>query len=75
MIQPNKKYPKVLRVCLDFKGLNKVTMANQFTTPFVDEIINEVERHGCYPFTNGFSRYNQVSTSKQDHDNTTFITK
>jgi hypothetical protein len=59
-----KHDPKKLRICVDFRGLNKLTVTDLFPTPFVDEIINEFIGHECYSFTDGFSGYNQVSIEK-----------
>jgi hypothetical protein len=64
VVQPKKHDPKKLRICVDFRGLNKLTLTNPFPTPFTDEIINEVAVHECYSFTNGFSGYNQVHIAK-----------
>ena len=61
-VHPNKHDPKKLHVCVEFKGLNKVTLTGPFPTPFVDEITNEV----CYSLNNGFSGYNLVPIAKED---------
>ena len=58
VVQPKKHDPEKLRVCVDFRWLNKVTLIDPFPTPFADEIINEVVGHECYSFIDGFSRYN-----------------
>lgn len=73
VVQPKKHDPKKIRVYVDFRWLNKVTLTNPFPTPFVDEIINEVAGHECYSFTNGFSMYNQVPIAKEDKNKTTFV--
>jgi hypothetical protein len=73
VVQPKKHDPKKLRICVDFRGLNKQTMTDPFPTPFVDEIINEVIGHKCYSFTDGFSGYNQVPIAKEDQEKTTFV--
>ena len=57
VVQPKKHDPKNLRVCVDYRWLNKATKTNPFPTPFADEILNEVAGHECYSFTNGFSGY------------------
>ena len=62
-----------LRICVNFRELNKVTLRDPSPTPYVDEILNEVAGHECYSFTDGFSRYNQVPIAKEDQKNTTFI--
>jgi hypothetical protein len=70
VVQPKKHDPKKLRICVDFRGLNKLTLTDPFPTPFVDEIINEVTGHECYSFTYGFSGYNQVPIAKEDQPKT-----
>ena len=54
LVQPNKHDPKRLRVCVDFRWLNKVTLID----PFPDEIINEDASHECHSFTYGLFGYN-----------------
>jgi hypothetical protein len=73
VVQPKKHDPKKLRICVDFRGLNKLTLTDPFPTPFIDEIINEVMGHECYSFTDGFSGYNQVPIAKEDQPKTTFV--
>jgi hypothetical protein len=65
VMQPKKHDPKKLRICIDFLGLNKLTVTNPFPTPYVDEIINKVTGNECYSFTDGFSGYNQVPIEKK----------
>ena len=55
VVQPKKHDPKKLRVCVDYRWLNKATKIDPFPTPFADEILNEVAGHECYSFTDGFS--------------------
>jgi hypothetical protein len=73
VLQSKKHDPKKMRICFDFRGLNKLTIIDQFPTPFADEIINEVARHECYSFTDGFFRYNQVLIAKERQEKTTFV--
>jgi len=55
VVQPKKHDPKNLRICVDFRWLNRENWTDPFPTPFADEIINEVVGHECYSFTDGFS--------------------
>ena len=48
VIQPKKHDPKKLRVYVNVRWLNRVTLTDPFLTPFPDEIINEVDGHECY---------------------------
>ena len=66
VVQPNKHDPSKLRICVDFRDLNKVTLTDPFPTPYANEILNEVAEHECYSFTNEFSCYNQVLIAKED---------
>ena len=54
VVQPKKHDPKKLRVCVNYRRLNKATRTGPFPTPFADEILNEVAGHECYSFTDGF---------------------
>ena len=73
VVQPKKHDPKKLRICVDFRWLNRATLTDPFPTPFVDEILNEVVGHECYSFTDGFSSYNQVRIAEEDQCKTTFV--
>ena len=73
VVQPKKYDPKNMRVCVDFRWLNKVTLIDPFPTPFLDEIINEVVGHEYYSFTNGFLGYNQVPIAKEGQHKDTFV--
>ena len=64
VFQPKKHDPKKLRVCVDYRWLNKATKTDPFPTPFADEILNEVAGHERYSFTDGFLGYNQVPFTK-----------
>ena len=73
VVQPKKHEPSRLRICVNFRELNKVTLTNPFPTPFADEVLNEVACHECYPFTNGFSWYNEVPIATEDQNKMTFL--
>ena len=66
VVQPKKHDPAKLRICVDFRELNNVTLTDPFPTPYADEILNEVAEHESYSFTDGFLGYNQVPIAKED---------
>ena len=66
VVQPKKHDPTKLRICVNFREINKVTLTDPFPTPYADEILNEVAGHEFCSFTDGFSGYNQVPISKED---------
>ena len=65
VVHPKKHDPTKLRICVYFRDLNEVTLTDQFSTPYADEILNEVAGHECYSFIDGFSGYNQVLIAKE----------
>ena len=73
VVQPKNHDPKKLRVCVDYRCLNKATKIVPFPTPFADENLNEVAGHECYSFTDGFLGYNQVPIAKEDQHKTTYV--
>jgi hypothetical protein len=75
VVQPKKHDHKKLRICVDFRGLNKLNLMDLFPTPFTDEIINEVAGHEFYSFTDEFSRYNQAPIAKEDQPKIKFVSE
>ena len=70
VVQPKKHDSTKLRICVNFRELNKVTLTDPFPIPYADEILNEVAGHEWYSFTDGFSGYKQVPISKEDKKKT-----
>ena len=54
VVLQNKHDPTKIRICVNFRDLNKVTLTNPFPTPYANEILNEVAGHECYSFIDGF---------------------
>jgi len=63
-VQPKNHDPKKLTICINFRGLNKMTITDPFPTSFTYEIINEFVGNGFYSFTSDFWGYNQVPIAK-----------
>ena len=73
MVLVKKKNGK-LRVCIDYRRLNKATQKDHFPLPFVNQILDEVAGHELYTFLDGYSGYNQVSIHPNDYHKTAFTT-
>ena len=69
-----KKNGKI-RVCVDYRKLNAVTITDAFPLPFTDSVLDVVAGHEMYSFLDGFSGYNQVYMHPDDQEKTTFVTK
>jgi hypothetical protein len=48
-----------LRICVDFKKLNKATKKYPYPLPFSDEVLKIVVGYEAYSFLDGYSRYHQ----------------
>ena len=68
-----KKDGKV-RVCVDFRDLNKASPRDYFPLPHIDILVDNIARHALLSFTNGFSRYHQIKMALEDMEKTSFIT-
>ncbi len=62
-----------LRICVNFKKLNKATKKNPYPLPFSDELVNIVIGYETYSFLDGYSRYHQISIAREDRYKTSFI--
>jgi len=63
-----------LRVCVNYKTLNKVTKKDGYPLPFCEKILEEVARHKMYTFGDGYKGYHQVKIILEDQLKTTFTT-
>jgi hypothetical protein len=55
-----------LKICVDFKKLNKTTKKNPYPLPFFDEVLNIVTRYEAYLFLDGYSKYHQIFIAPKD---------
>eukprot|EP00253_Pinus_taeda_P023091 PITA_23091 len=60
------------RVCIDYRELNKATLKDHFPLPFIDQVLDTLERKKYFSFLDGFSGYNKIQVAPKDQDKTTF---
>ena len=57
-IVPVKKKGDQIRICVDFRDLNKACPNDEFPLPNVDILVDAVADHERFSFTYGYSGYN-----------------
>ena len=67
-----KKDGKV-KVCVDFRDLNKASPKDDFPLPHIDMLVDNITGHSMLSFMDGFSRYNQIMMAPEDMEKTSFI--
>ena len=53
-----RKNDGTLRMCIDFRALNKTTMTNRYPIPMIDELMDEL--HGAKFFSNINLRFGYI---------------
>ncbi|KAK9003657.1 hypothetical protein V6N11_084292 [Hibiscus sabdariffa] len=60
------------RVCMDYQKLNKLTRKDHFPLPFIDQMLDRLVGKPFYCFLDGYSSYNLIAITPEDHSKTTF---
>jgi hypothetical protein len=55
-----------LRVCIDFRNLNKATPMDGYPMPITDLLIDAVAGHQIISFMDGNAGYNQIFMAEED---------
>ena len=66
-----KKYG-TLRLCIDYRQLNKVTIKNKYPLPRIDDLFNLVKRDAVFSKIDLRSKYHQVHIKEEEIYKTTF---
>ena len=61
-----------LRVCIDFRDLNKATPMDGYPMPIADMLVDAAVGHKVISFMDGNAGYNQNFMAKEDIAKTTF---
>ena len=71
---PVRKKNGDIRLCVDFRNLNKVSDKDNYPIPPMEKILQQVSGSEMFSLLDGFSGYNQVLVSNADQLKTTFRT-
>jgi len=62
-----------IRVCIDFRDLNKANLNNEYSMPIANMLINIAFGHHVISFLYGNTGYNQIFMTEEDTSKTAFI--
>jgi hypothetical protein len=62
-----------IRICVDYRDINKACPKDNFPTPFVDQIVDDCASSEIFSLMDGFSGYNQINIAPEDQHKKTFI--
>jgi hypothetical protein len=68
-----KKESGKLRICIDFRNLNRATPKDEYPMPIADTLINNASGNRIISFLDGNARYNQIFMAEEDASKMAFI--
>ena len=71
---PTRKKTGEIRLCVDFRNLDKVSLKYNYLLPKMDHILQRVVLCSWISLLDGFSGYNQILVQPEDQVKTTFTT-
>lgn len=71
---PVRKKNGEIRISIDFRNLNRVSLKDNYPVPKMDHILQKVVGSQRISMLDGFSGYNQVLVHPDDQEKTTFTT-
>ena len=74
-VVPVPKKDGKVRMCVDFRDLNKAFPKDDFPLPHIDVFVDNTVGSTLMSFMNGFLGYNQIKMAPRDMTKTTFTTK
>jgi hypothetical protein len=73
IVPVEKKGTKKLRVCIDFRDLNKATPKDEYPMPIADFLVNSASGHRVLSFLDGNAGYSQIFKAEEDISKMAFI--
>ena len=70
-----KKKDKTLRLCIDYRQLNRVTVKNRYPFPRIDDLFDQLRGARVYSKIDLRTGYHQLKVRETDIPKTTFRTR
>jgi hypothetical protein len=64
-----------MRLCIDIRGLNTLTIKNKYPLPLTDELFDQLQESCCYSKLDLRQGYYQVRIKEEDISKTAFNTR
>jgi ribonuclease HI len=71
---PVRKKSGEIRLCVDFRNLNKSSLKDNYPLPKMDHVLEKVVGANRMSMIDGFSGYNQIAVNEKDKEKTAFTT-
>ncbi|RDY10765.1 hypothetical protein CR513_04655, partial [Mucuna pruriens] len=73
-IVPVPKKDGKVRMCVDYRDLNRASPKYNFLLPHIDVLVDNTAQHAFFSFMDEFLGYNQIMMLPEDQEKMTFIT-
>ena len=70
-----KKKDRTLRLCVDYRRLNQVTIKNKYPLPRIDDLFDQLRSSRCFSKIDLRSGYHQLRVREEDVAKTAFRTR
>ena len=74
-VVPVPKKDGKVRMCVDFRDLNKACLKDDFPLPHIDVLVDNMAGSALMSFMDGFLGYNQIKMAAKGMTKTTFTTE